>query len=48
MGFLLYWVVLYRFFSARIEAEEEYLVGFFGQNYVQFRERTRVWIPFIR
>jgi protein-S-isoprenylcysteine O-methyltransferase len=48
MGFLLYWAVLYRFFSARIRGEEEYLVRFFGEDYVMFREKTRVWIPFIR
>lgn len=47
-GFLMYWAVLYKFFSARIVGEEEFLVGFFGDDYVQFRKRTRVWIPFIR
>ena len=46
-SFLLYWAVLYKFFSARIGGEEEYLVGFFGEDYVRFRERTGVWIPFI-
>ena len=48
LGFLLYWGVLYKFFSARIRGEEEYLVGFFGEDYVRFRERTKAWIPFIR
>jgi protein-S-isoprenylcysteine O-methyltransferase len=48
LAFLLYWVVLYKFFSARIVGEEEYLVGFFGEDYVRFRQRTHVWIPFIR
>jgi protein-S-isoprenylcysteine O-methyltransferase Ste14 len=28
--------------------EEEYLVRFFGQEYLDYRTRTAVWIPFIR
>jgi protein-S-isoprenylcysteine O-methyltransferase len=48
LGFVIYWTVLHRFFSARIKGEEEYLVGFFGEDYVKYRERTRAWIPFIR
>lgn len=43
-----YTVVLWRFFSRRIRGEELYLVGFFGEEYVQFRERMWVGIPFIR
>ena len=27
--------------------EEEFLVGFFEEDYVRYRRRTRVWIPFI-
>jgi protein-S-isoprenylcysteine O-methyltransferase len=42
-----YALVLWRFFSRRIQGEELYLVGFFGDEYVQFRKRTRVGIPFI-
>jgi protein-S-isoprenylcysteine O-methyltransferase len=42
-----YAVVLWRFFSKRIEGEEELLVRFFGDEYVQYRKRTRVGIPFI-
>jgi protein-S-isoprenylcysteine O-methyltransferase len=42
-----YIFVLWRFFSRRIQGEEQYLVGFFGDEYVQFRKRTRVGIPFI-
>ncbi|TID14746.1 putative prenyl cysteine carboxyl methyltransferase ste14 [Venturia nashicola] len=43
-----YVLVLWRFFSRRIQGEELYLVGFFGDEYVQFRKSTRVGIPFIR
>ncbi|KAH6668862.1 S-isoprenylcysteine O-methyltransferase [Halenospora varia] len=43
-----YAVVLWRFFERRIGGEEELLVGFFGEEYVKFRERTRVGIPFIK
>ena len=42
-----YAVVLWRFFRARIEKEEGFLVGFFANEYVRYRERTRVGIPFI-
>ncbi|KAK6341296.1 hypothetical protein TWF696_008375 [Orbilia brochopaga] len=45
--FVGYAVVLWRFFSRRIAFEEEYLVRFFGKRYIDYRARTRVWIPFI-
>lgn len=40
--------VLWRFFSRRIEFEEGFLVEFFKEEYVGYRRRTLVWIPFIR
>jgi len=43
-----YAVVLWRFFSRRIEGEEQLLVGFFGQEYVSYRDRTLVGIPLIK
>jgi protein-S-isoprenylcysteine O-methyltransferase len=43
-----YAVVLWRFFSQRIVREEKLLVGFFGNDYVAYRKRTRVGIPFIQ
>ena len=27
--------------------EEKFLIGFFGDEYAQYRRRTKVWIPFI-
>lgn len=42
-----YVVVLWRFFSRRIEGEEELLVRFFGDKYVEYRKGTVVGIPFI-
>ncbi|EPS38180.1 hypothetical protein H072_8006 [Dactylellina haptotyla CBS 200.50] len=48
ISFVGYMVVLWKFFHRRIEIEETYLVRFFGNRYVEYRERTRVWIPFIR
>jgi protein-S-isoprenylcysteine O-methyltransferase len=48
MCFLGYAVVLWRFFSRRISGEEELLVAFFDDEYVQYRKRTGVWIPFIK
>lgn len=46
--FATYAVVLWRFFAERIEREEKLLVAFFGDEYVAYRKRTRVGIPFIR
>lgn len=42
-----YAVVLRRFFRRRIEREETLLVGFFGMDYVRYRDGTRVGIPFV-
>ena len=39
--------VLWKFFSDRIEDEERALVSMFGRDYVDYREKTRTWIPFI-
>lgn len=43
-----YALVLWRFFDRRIEGEEELLVAFFGEEYVQYRKRTWVGIPGIK
>lgn len=42
-----YSVVLWKFFSLRIAREEMLLKGFFGDDYLRYRARTSVWIPFI-
>ncbi|MCJ1354460.1 MAG: hypothetical protein MMC33_004449 [Icmadophila ericetorum] len=42
-----YAVVLWRFFRGRIEREEELLIKFFGEEYVKYKRRTWVGIPFI-
>ncbi|KAL8723301.1 MAG: hypothetical protein Q9225_000353 [Loekoesia sp. 1 TL-2023] len=42
-----YAVVLWRFFKYRIEKEENLLIGFFGQDYVRYKNRTAVGIPLI-
>ncbi|UZJ52397.1 hypothetical protein CBS101457_001717 [Exobasidium rhododendri] len=41
-------IILWRFFEHRIKGEEVYLVSFFGEQYVEYRRRTRTFIPFIR
>ncbi|KAF2100778.1 ICMT-domain-containing protein [Rhizodiscina lignyota] len=46
--FWVYLVVLWDFFNHRIAHEEEHLVKFFGDDYVQYRLRTWIGIPFIR
>jgi len=45
--FVGYAVVLWRFFERRIGGEEELLIRFFGDEYVQYRKRTMIGIPFI-
>lgn len=39
--------MLWKFFSERIAREEQLLVAFFGNEYVAYRKRTLVGIPFI-
>jgi protein-S-isoprenylcysteine O-methyltransferase len=46
--FMAYAAILWKFFATRIVKEERFLVQFFGQDYVRYRERTPVLIPFIR
>jgi protein-S-isoprenylcysteine O-methyltransferase len=43
-----YPLALFRFFDRRIRGEEELLVKFFGEEYVEYRARTWVGIPGIR
>ncbi|KAJ5103005.1 Prenyl cysteine carboxyl methyltransferase Ste14, partial [Penicillium argentinense] len=40
-----YTFVLWRFFSTRIKSEEQFLISFFGADYVQYREEKPVGIP---
>ncbi|KAJ9165545.1 Protein-S-isoprenylcysteine O-methyltransferase [Coniochaeta hoffmannii] len=42
-----YAAMLWTFFSRRIRAEEEFLVDFFGEDYVDYRKRVGTRIPFI-
>ncbi|PQE21156.1 s-isoprenylcysteine o-methyltransferase protein [Rutstroemia sp. NJR-2017a BVV2] len=44
--FVGYTVALWRFFNRRIKGEEALLVKFFGDEYVEYRQRTVVGIPF--
>lgn len=48
LSLLVYIVVLWRFFNARIQTEEKYLVKFFGDEYTAYRQKVGTKIPFIR
>lgn len=47
ISFVAYAAVLWKFFSSRIKHEEEFLVKFFGQEYVDYRRRVGTKIPFV-
>ncbi|KAI9512228.1 Isoprenylcysteine carboxyl methyltransferase family-domain-containing protein [Russula earlei] len=47
LSFSVYSVLLMRFFSSRIRAEERALISFFGDDYVSYRGRVGTRIPFI-
>lgn len=39
--------VLWSFFNKRILIEEKYLIQFFGEQYINYKKRVKVWIPLI-
>ncbi|KAJ3896077.1 Isoprenylcysteine carboxyl methyltransferase family-domain-containing protein [Lentinula edodes] len=45
--FVLYFILLWRFFYSRTRTEERMLVKFFGDDYVKYRDRVGTKIPFI-
>ncbi|KIK68043.1 hypothetical protein GYMLUDRAFT_191028 [Collybiopsis luxurians FD-317 M1] len=45
--FVLYFILLWRFFYARTRTEERTLVKFFGDEYVKYRDSVGTMIPFI-
>ncbi|KDQ20715.1 hypothetical protein BOTBODRAFT_61814 [Botryobasidium botryosum FD-172 SS1] len=47
ISFLVYAIVLWNFFSKRIQGEEHALVRFFGDDYIQYRKRVGTKIPYI-
>jgi len=47
VSFVVFAVLLWRFFYYRTRAEERALVKFFGDEYVTYRQRVGVKIPFI-
>ncbi|KAK4058053.1 farnesyl cysteine-carboxyl methyltransferase [Microbotryomycetes sp. JL221] len=46
-GAVAFAAVLYYFFSNRIRVEEKYLIQFFGDEYVKYKQRVPTRIPFI-
>ncbi|KAI0128917.1 Isoprenylcysteine carboxyl methyltransferase family-domain-containing protein [Xylariales sp. AK1849] len=46
--FVAYAVILWRFFSSRIKAEETYMGRFFGEDLIQYKKRVPTMIPFVR
>ncbi|SCU95131.1 LADA_0G13718g1_1 [Lachancea dasiensis] len=47
LSFVMFAVVLWRFFDARIEYEERYLVAFFGLSYKDYTTKVGTGIPFV-
>ena len=47
LSFFAYTAVLWKFFSSRIRHEEEFLVRFFGDEYIDYRRKVGTKIPFI-
>ncbi|KAF7594515.1 hypothetical protein BBP40_008962 [Aspergillus hancockii] len=45
--FVGYAIVLWKFFYSRIYREERFLIAFFGDDYVEYKKRSWVGIPFI-
>ncbi|PPJ52426.1 hypothetical protein CBER1_11011 [Cercospora berteroae] len=43
-----YIIVLWQFFSRRIQGEEKFLVNFFGDKYIEYKKKTGTKIPLIR
>lgn len=41
-------IVLWKFFNTRIKFEETYLIKFFENDYVNYKDRTNTMIPFIK
>jgi protein-S-isoprenylcysteine O-methyltransferase len=39
--------ILFQFFKVRIELEEEYLIKFFGMEYIKYRRQVGILMPFI-
>lgn len=46
--FVLYFALLWRFFSARIRFEEQYLTRFFGKEYTDYRAKVGTLLPLIK
>ena len=42
-----YFIVLFKFFKERILIEEPYLITFFGQDYIDYKRKVPILIPFI-
>ncbi|KIM46080.1 hypothetical protein M413DRAFT_23865 [Hebeloma cylindrosporum] len=47
LTFVLFTILLWRFFYYRTQAEEKALVKFFGDDYIRYRRRVGTLIPFV-
>ncbi|KAB5596273.1 Protein-S-isoprenylcysteine O-methyltransferase [Ceratobasidium theobromae] len=45
--FVLFMILLWRFFNSRIRIEEQFLTRFFGQQYIDYRAKVGTLLPFI-
>ncbi|SCU88811.1 LANO_0D03136g1_1 [Lachancea nothofagi CBS 11611] len=47
VSFIMFTIVLWKFFNERIRFEEKYLIDFFGKEYIDYSDKVGVGIPFI-
>lgn len=48
VSFVVFLCLLWNFFSNRIKDEEQYLILFFGKDYIEYKKKTPTLIPFIK
>ncbi|CCH58474.1 hypothetical protein TBLA_0A06820 [Henningerozyma blattae CBS 6284] len=48
ISLIIFTIVLWNFFNKRITFEENYLLNFFGSDYLKYKNRVPIGIPFVK